>query len=225
METELIDPNLSLLEHSSPNATLKKSNSLLEYIINHRQDILEKVELERQNVSNGSPKRPVPENEIRELEKKVEYINTIRWFVIFALYGFIGGILINAVSNVILINYDMIFNLLISPIIYYHSPRNILCNISIQDFIKYYSCFFLFGLGFRFLDLLPGFNEFALDPTNIKTPTQIGLCIFVCVLLFLLSVYFIIISSELKLTGYEYNFLFIIQRLPGLAFSFLPERS
>lgn len=192
-ETELIEQNSSLLETPT---TLKKSNSLLEYIINHRQDILEKVELERQNVSLGSPKRPVPENEIRDLEKKVEYINTIRWFVIFALYGFIGGILINAISSSTLINYDMIFNLMISPIIYYHSPRNILCNISFNDFLKYYSCFFLIGLGFRFLDLLPGFNDFALDPNNIKTPTQIGLCIFVCILLFLLSIYFIIISSD-----------------------------
>ena len=194
METELNNDESTLLENSSSHK-LKKSHSLLEYIINHRQDILEKVELERQT-RNSIPTQPVHSIEIQELKKKLSYIHTIRWLIVFALYGFLGGILINAISGVPIINYDMIFNAMISPIIYYHSPRNILCNISITDFFKYYSLFFLFGLGFRFLDLLPGFNDFTLDPHNIHTPTQIGLSFFVALLLCGLSGYFIMLSSD-----------------------------
>jgi hypothetical protein len=194
MEIELNNDELSLLDNNSSHK-LKKSHSLLEYIINHRQDILEKVELERQN-RNSRPTNPISNNEIRELKKKLAYIHTIGWLIVFVLYGFLGGIFINAISGVPLINYDMIFNVMISPIIYYHSPRNILCNISIGDFFKYYSPFFVLGLGFRFLDVLPGFNDFTLDPNNIHTPTQIGLVFCISLLLCILSGYFIILSSE-----------------------------
>lgn len=209
MSVELVEQN-ELLITSSEGNRLKKSSSLLEYIINHRQDILEKAEHERKN-NIDSLTSSNKENEINELKKKLEYIQTIRWFGVFAIYGFLGGILINAISGIPIINFDMIFNLMISPIIYYHSPRNILCNITTPDFLKYYSLFFLFGLCFRFLDLLPEFNEFSLDPANIKTTTQISLSIFIAVILFLLSVYFIIISSDpvlnLLLFFFEFSIL------------------
>jgi hypothetical protein len=95
-----------------------------------------------------------------------------------------------------IINYDMIFNVIISPIIYYHSPRNILTNISISNFFKFYTSFFFIGLGFRFLDRIPGFDDFTLDPKFITTPSQIGITFLVMVLLCVLSGYFIVISSE-----------------------------
>ena len=49
-------------------------------------------------------------------------------------YGFIGGVFINSISNTNILKYDMFFNVLSSPIIYYHSPKNILTNISKQKF-------------------------------------------------------------------------------------------
>jgi hypothetical protein len=174
---------------------LQKSNSLLEYILNHRQDILEKVENERKTaIQNQGP--ITYHQEVKELMKKLQYFKTIRWYTIFVIYGFLGGIIINALSGVQIINFDMIFNVMISPIIYYHSPRTILTNISAVDFLKYYTLFFLFGLSFRFFDRIPGCDNFTLDPNNITTPSQIGITVFVCVLLSVISGYFIIISSE-----------------------------
>ena len=191
-ETEEPDENGSL--------SLKKTNSLLEYILNHRQDILERVENERKSSSGGEssePKTiPIPQTEIYEMKKKMEYLTMIRWYIIFVIYGFLGGITINALSRVQIINYDMIFNVIISPIIYYHSPRNILTNISISYFFKFYTSFFFIGLGFRFLDRIPGFDDFTLDPKFITTPSQIGITFLVMALLCLLSGYFIVISSE-----------------------------
>lgn len=189
--------NTNAAEETAAAAPLKKSNSLLEYILNHRQDILEKVENERKiEIQTQSPLPPPPQSEIDDLKKKLQYIQTIRWYIIFVIYGFLGGIVINAASGVQIINFDMIFNVIISPIIYYHSPRNILINIKVAIFLKYYTLFFLLGLGFRFLDRIPGCNEFTLDPTNITTPSQIGICILVIILLCAISGYFIIISSE-----------------------------
>jgi hypothetical protein len=193
-ETEQPDENGSL--------SLKKTNSLLEYILHHRQDILERVENERKSMSGGNSSSvvqntmPIPQKEIYEMKKKMEYLTMIRWYIIFVIYGFLGGIAINAVSRVQIINYDMIFNVIISPIIYYHSPRNILTNISISHFFKFYTSFFFFGLTFRFLDRIPGFDDFTLDPKFITTPAQIGITFLVMMLLCLLSGYFIMISSE-----------------------------
>jgi len=199
------DDNLSLINQNLDGKNtgtdaitpLRKTNSLLEYILNHRQDILEKVENERKTTIDTiqTPAVP-PQSEIDDLKKKMEYIQTIRWYTIFVIYGFLGGIVINAASGVQIINFDMIFNVIVSPIIYYHSPRNILTNIRVIDFLKYYTLFFILGLGFRFLDRIPGCNEFTLDPNYITTPSQIGICIFVILLLCVISGYFIIISSE-----------------------------
>lgn len=179
---------------------LKKTNSLLEYILNHRQDILERVENERKagGESTTVPRTmpTTPQAEIYELKKKMEYLTMIRWYIIFVIYGFLGGITINALSRVQIINYDMIFNVIISPIIYYHSPRNILTNITMTHFFKFYTSFFFIGLGFRFLDHIPGFDDFTLDPKYINTPSQIGITFLVMVLLCALSGYFIMISSE-----------------------------
>ena len=191
MNSEIIEQNELLLNNDS-SRPLKKSNSLLEYIVNHRQDILDKVELER----NSIPSRLIDISEINSLKRKVEYIKIVGWLVIFEMYGFLGGIFINAISKNPIINYDMIFNLMISPIIYYHSPRNILCKIKLSEFLKYYTVFFIVGLLFRFLDLLTAFNDFSLDPSNIKSNTQIGLTIFILSILTLLCVYYITISSD-----------------------------
>jgi len=208
MNIELIEQNQSLI-NDQETPQLKKSNSLLEYIINHRQDILEKIEQERNNTANNVNK-PIHIDDINSLQRKIEYIDIIRWLGVFCIFGFLGGIFINAISKTPLVNYDMIFNLMISPIIYYHSPRNILCNIPISDFLKYYTVFFIFGLFFRFLDLLEDFNDFSLDPLNIKTNTQIGLTIFISILLSLLSIYFIVISSNPILNTLLFLFEFSI---------------
>lgn len=192
-EKEETDENVSM--------SLKKTNSLLEYILNHRQDILDRVENERKSMNGGESSVPktvpfIPQTEVYELKKKMEYLTMIRWYIIFVIYGFLGGITINALSRVQIINYDMIFNVIVSPIIYYHSPRNILTNISVSNFFKFYTSFFFIGLGFRFLDHIPGFDDFTLDPKNITTASQIGITFLVMLLLCLLSGYFIVISSE-----------------------------
>ena len=127
--------------------------------------------------------------------KKQSYYKSIRWFSIYMLYGIIGGLLINAITQVKLLNFDMIFNILISPLIYYHSPRKILTKISVKQFVIYYTIPFVLGLLFRFLDQVSFLNQFVLDPTKFNTINQIVLLILLISGILIVSAYYIFISS------------------------------
>ena len=91
---------------------------------------------------------------------------------------------------------DMIFNVIVSPIIYYHSPRNILTNIYKRDFILYYTIPYILGLCFRFLDMIPVLSSFVLNPEYFVTVGQIVLLVLFCLMILLISVYYIFISAE-----------------------------
>ena len=203
-----------LLDDNSPNPKYRRVSSLLEYIINHRQDIIDKVENERKENKKCIIVDEVEHIAKKELEKKKNYYNQIKWYLVFLIFGCLGGILINIISSVSIIRFDMIFNLVVSPIIYYHSPRNILTNISYPDFCKYYVGPFIFGLFFRFLEYLPGFSQFILDPHYIQTNIQIALLSLTCLILMLLSIYYIYISSNPIL-----NIIFLILELSIIVIS------
>lgn len=128
--------------------------------------------------------------------KNRNYYKMIYCYFIYLLLGFLGGIFINLISDFQMINFDMLFNIIISPILYYHSPRNILMNLDKINLIKYYFIPFFIALFFRFFDRIPGFSQFILDPYYIKTTLQIILLIVVLFIITSLSIYYIYISSN-----------------------------
>ena len=67
----------------------------------------------------------------------------------------------------------MIFNIIISPIIYYNAPRKILTRITIQEFGLYYTLPFFCGLFFRFMDYIPILSQFSLSFDSINSYIQI----------------------------------------------------
>lgn len=202
------DTDRCLLDNNSPNNKYRRVSSLLEYIINHRQDIIDKVENERKQNKKCIIVDEIEYIEKKTLQKNINYYLQLKWYVVFMLFGCLGGLLINYISNSPVLRFDMIFNLIISPMIYYHSPRNILTNISKSDFFKYYCIPFTTGLFFRFLEYIPGFSQFILDPNYINTNLQKGLLSFTIILLMLLSIYYIYISSNPFL-----NILFLVSEL------------
>jgi hypothetical protein len=131
-----------------------------------------------------------------EHNKNKYYYKLLFCYFIYVLLGFLGGIFINLISNHEMINFDMLFNIIISPILYYHSPRNILMNLEKYNLLKYYFIPFFVGLMFRFFDRIPGFSQFILDPYYIKTSLQITLLIIVLTIILTLSIYYIYISSN-----------------------------
>jgi len=186
----------------------KRSASILEYILDHRNDIIHKLENNKYFEQND---HDITENKItndieilihneikekRNHNKNKNYYNMLKWYWIYLFYGFIGGIFINSISNTNILKYDMFFNVLSSPIIYYHSPKNILTNISKQKFIKCYTIPFVFGLFFRFLDYIPALNSFVLDPNYIVSTTDYILVSVILFCILLLSIYYLFISSN-----------------------------
>jgi hypothetical protein len=129
-------------------------------------------------------------------DKNKNYYKMIFCYFIFLLLGFLGGIFINLISQFKMINFDMLFNIIISPILYYHSPRNILMNLDRNNLFKYYFIPFIIGLMFRFFGKIPGFSQFILDPYYIKSTLQISLLITVLTIIISLSIYYIYISSN-----------------------------
>lgn len=200
----------------------KRTNSLLEYILKHRHDVLEKLqpdnyekykinqeelmELKNDTDISNLELTSMPQNiqsdiqniniDFSEQEKHKNYYNSIKWYFVYMVYGFLGGIIINSITSTPLLRYDMFFNILISPIIYYHSPKNILTNIELKDFFKFYTIPFLLGLCFRLLDNIPELNTFVLNPKYIESGLQIGLTIGLGSFILLTSVYYLSISSN-----------------------------
>ena len=187
----------------------KRSASILEYILDHRHDIIHKLHNNKYFEQNDDD--IITENKItndieilihneiqekRNSNKNKNYYNMLKWYWIYLFYGFIGGVFINSISNTNILRYDMFFNVLSSPIIYYHSPKNILTNISKQKFYKCYTIPFVFGLFFRFLDYIPALNSFALDPNYIVSTLDYILVAIILGFILLLSLYYLFISSN-----------------------------
>lgn len=192
---------IELAEYDENGNTLppqyKRVPSILEYIVNHRQDILEKVAKERNELMTSSTQTTAIDKKSHAvITKNTYYRKLICWYLLFMCYGLIGGIFINFVSSMPLFNYDMWFNIIVSPIIYYHSPRNILLHISRIDFIRFYTLPFITGLFFRFFDRIPGVSQFVMDPSYIHTTIQIALLCVTLFIIILLAVYYIYISAN-----------------------------
>lgn len=187
----------------------KRSPSLLEYILNHRQDIIDKTEnkhFERldDEIKIDKETSTIDIEDLIQTElinknkniKNKNYYNSIKWYLIFLFYGFIGGVFINLISNTQIVRYDMFFNILSSPIIYYHSPKNILINIPRNKFIKFYTIPFILGLCFRFLSEIPDLSSFILDPNYITTTLDYTLVFVICFCILIISIYYLFISSN-----------------------------
>ena len=179
-----IDTNTNIKEADSPIRTNTPCNSI--------EDNLKTPALIRQ----GKDPNAIDIKIIKAQIKNRNYYKMILCYFIFLLLGFFGGLFINLISNFNMINFDMLFNIIISPIVYYHSPRNILMNLDKIDLLKYYFIPFIIGLHFRFFDKIPGFSQFVLDPYYIKNSLQITLLIIVLTIILTLSIYYIYISSN-----------------------------
>jgi len=195
-------------DYELPENKPKRSPSLLEYILNHRQDIIDKLEnkhFERFDDENKIDKQTstydIEDITKSELNKNIKiknniYYNSIKWFWVFLFYGFLGGIIINSISNTQILRYDMFFNILLSPIIYYHSPKNILINIPLNKFFKFYTLPFILGLCFRFLSEVPELGSFILDPKYIITTLDYILVFIIFLGILIISIYYLFISSN-----------------------------
>ena len=122
----------------------------------------------------------------KELKDKMEgldntqYILGIKFYFLYLLYGLLGGIILNSIMpDPIIVTFDMIFNCMISPIIYYHSPKHILMKIDRNVLFFCYTPFYLLGLCFRFLDMIPEINSFTLNLITIDSNYKIVLSIFI----------------------------------------------
>jgi hypothetical protein len=144
-------------------------------------------------------------NEVQEIADppeidiaKNQYLESIKCYFIFILYGSIGGILFNALFNQDhrnIINFDMMINGIISPVIYYHSPRHILMKTTRKTFFTIYTPCYIVGLSFRFLDLITELNTFTINPSSIDTPLEITMACLVSLLIFAICVFYILSSK------------------------------
>lgn len=125
-----------------------------------------------------------------------QYRLSLKWYGVYLLYGLIGGVFINLITRSPIMIFDMIFNIMLSPIIYYNSPRKILTRIDKNQFIFYYTIPFICGLFFRFLDMITILNQFSLNFDNINSTIQIILTTLVCIIILVMIMYYIYISSE-----------------------------
>ena len=206
----MINNTLSVNLKDSLNDSLHENlnnldNSLHESIHNlddiHREIVSNNVSnyidtIPKENTISNNVLDDIDTTKINITDKNKNYYKMIFCYFIFLLMGFLGGIFINLISNHTMINFDMLFNIVISPIVYYHSPRNILMNLDKINLLKYYFIPFIIGLVFRFFDRIPGFSQFILDPYYIKNSLQITLLIVVLTIILTLSIYYIYISSN-----------------------------
>jgi hypothetical protein len=131
-----------------------------------------------------------------------QYIQSIQFYLLYLVYGFLGGVIFNStMSKDRIVTFDMIFNCMISPILYYHSPKHILMKIDRNVLLFCYTPFYLLGLCFRFLDGIPEINTFTLDLITIDSITKIILS--TCVLIGILAMcsYYIYKSRFPKING------------------------
>lgn len=195
--------NIKSLSLKNKSPKHKKTNSLIDLVINHSQEIINKstsssLPIDQVGLLESVYKQRSTADivSLNKESKRNKYYHSIKTFFVYLLYGFLGGVIINACTQSEIVNMDMIFNVLISPILYFHSPKNILSKINKKDFIIYYSIPYVLGLCFRFLDMIPVLSSFVLNPEHFKTTGQIVLLIILCLLFLFISVYYIFISAE-----------------------------
>ena len=150
--------------------------------------------------------------ENNELDTTYKY--AIKYYFLYVSYGLFGGMIFNLINLVNIVNFDMIFNCLISPLIYYHSPRHILTKIETRDLLLYYTPSFILGLCFRFLDMIPDIRNFTLIFSSIWSSTLYTiLTICVCLLVLSICIYYIVKSRYPKLNSLLFSLYILIASL------------
>ena len=174
-----------------------------QHIISSVVPKLKPVPLSSNNLLELSEMPILELNNINEKETQTyipEVVNmyrlSLKWYAVYLLYGLVGGIFINGITHSKIIIFDMIFNIILSPIIYYNAPRKILTRITIKEFFLYYTLPFFIGLLFRFLDYIPMLSQFTLNFNSISSTIQIILASILCIGITLIIIYYIYISSE-----------------------------
>ena len=173
--------DLNIVESLTP--TLKP---ITENIVSHN-NLLELTEIQ---LSDPQP------NVQQEIQPVNYYRLSLKWYFIYLLYGFFGSIFINLITSSRIIKFDMIFNILLSPIIYYNSPRKMLTRITNNELLYYYTIPFICGLFFRFLDYIPILSDFLFNFDNISTSIQITLLCILIIAALIMIAYYIYISNE-----------------------------
>jgi hypothetical protein len=136
------------------------------------------------------------------VDNQKQYIQSIQFYLLYLVYGFVGGVIFNStMSTNRIVTFDMIFNCMISPILYYHSPKHILMKIDRNILLFCYTPFYLLGLCFRFLDIIPEINKFTLNLITIDSTTAIILSTFVLIGILGICAYYIYKSRFPKING------------------------
>lgn len=157
-----------------------------------REKINELTHLEKSNQALEKQKDILEGIEEKDPKNESQYILSIQFYFLYLLYGFLGGVIFNSFSSPRgIVTFDMIFNCIISPIIYYHSPKHILMKIDRFVLLCYYTPSFIIGLCFRFLDVVPQINEFTLNLITIDSTIKIVLSIIVLLGVFIICSYYI----------------------------------
>jgi hypothetical protein len=145
------------------------------------------------------------ENQINDSKEPIDdtqYMLGIKFYFLYLLYGLIGGVVFNTFSSTSsIITFDMIFNCIISPIIYYHSPKHILMKIDKSVLFFCYTPCYILGLCFRFLDMIPEINSFTLNLITIDSTNKIILSISVLIIFLGICGYYLYKSRFPKING------------------------
>ena len=192
--------DLNIIERLTPKLKPMTENRI------SRNNLLELTEIQLQpqqvvQIENQIEAQPVDQPVIQPViqieEQPVNYYRlSLKWYCIYLLYGFFGSIFINIITSSPIMKFDMIFNILLSPIIYYNSPRKMLTRITNAELLYYYTIPFICGLFFRFLDYIPILSSFSLSFDNISTSIQITLLCILIITSLIMIAYYIYISSE-----------------------------
>jgi hypothetical protein len=90
---------------------------------------------------------------------------------------------------------------MISPIIYYHSPKHILMKIDKNVLFFCYTPCYILGLCFRFLDMIPEINSFTLNLITIDSTNKIILSISILIIFLGICGYYLYKSRFPKING------------------------
>ena len=144
----------------------------------------------------------IDEIKIELIDNEKQYFLSLQFYFIYLVYGFLGGVIFNSTSpKERIVTFDMIFNCMISPILYYHSPKHILMKIDRNVLLFCYTPFYILGLCFRFLDVISEINTFTLNLITIDSTTKIILSTCVLIGILVICTYYIYKSRFPKING------------------------
>lgn len=190
---------IEIQKFSDVRITLEEPNTILKCRSRDKINHMDKsIDLEE----SKEEKQMKEKGETIEVVDDTQYMLAIQFYFLYLLYGLIGGVIFNSfVSAPRIINFDMIFNCIISPIIYYHSPKHILMKIDKTILLFCYTPCFILGLCFRFLDVIPEINQFTLNLVTIDSLDKMMLSILVLIVFLGICAYYIYKSRYPKINA------------------------